>query len=375
MKILHLFSNWKWTGPAEPALNLAAAQRKAGHEVTMAPGDPGEQEAHFLKQIEERGVRLLRGMTLDKHINFLKNRRDIRFLADYLKSNPVDLIHTHLNNDHLIAGRARDRAKLKTPIVRSSYDFEGMEPGIRSRYLLKHHTDFLVLPCKTAGLRVASHFRFPLDKMSVIEPGVDTARFDAQRSVPDKREQFQIDRDALLVGIVARVQRKRRFDVFLDAIVKVKEKIPNFHAIIIGGGTHIEEVAKEPAKKMGLENTVHFSGIQRGDDYVGLLKALDLKVFLFPGSEGSCRAIREAMSMGLPVIGARRGMIPEIVEDGRSGLIIEDTAANLAAAILDLAKNPEKRRRFGRTGAELARKRFPLDRVSRAYEDIYQSLL
>lgn len=375
MRILHLFSNWKWTGPAEPALNLAATQVKMGHQVWMANGDPGEHDAHFRRRIQERGVTLLPGMILDKHISFLKNRRDIRFLANWLKENPVDLVHSHMPNDHLIAARALAKAKLKIPLVRSNYDGDGPEPGIRNRYLLKHATSFLVLASKGAALKTAANFKYPLERMKVIEPGIDTERFDANRNVPDKRAQYGLNADTFLIGIVARVQAKRRFDVFLEAVKIVKQAIPNFRVMIVGTGTRLEEVAVQPAKEMGLSDTIIFTGIQRYDDYVGLLKAMDVKIFLFPGSDGSSRAVREAMSMGLPVIGARRGMIPEIVEDGRTGLVIEDTAANLAASILDLAKNPDKRKRFGRAGAEAARKRFGLDRLAKAYEEVYSAVL
>lgn len=375
MKVLHLFSNWKWTGPAEPALHVASSLRKRGHEVVMANGDPGEHEAHFHKQIELRGVTLLRGMTLDKHIGFLRNLRDIRFLADWLRANPQDLIHCHMPNDHLIAGRARQKAKSEAPLVRSCYDPEGMAPGLRSRYLLKNYTDFLVLANKGAFDAMRARFDFPARKMSVIEPGVDTERFDASRPAPDKRAQYGIGADEFVIGVVARVQAKRRFDVFLEAVKSVQEKWPRLRVLIVGAGTHIEEVAMKPARAMGLGDTVIFTGIQRGDDYVGLLKSFDVKVFLFPGSEGSSRAVREAMSMGLPVIAARRGMLPEIVEDGRTGLVIEDTPGNLAATLLDLAKNPEKRARMGREAAAAARRRFALDRLAGAYEEIYRNLL
>lgn len=375
MKVLHLFSNWKWTGPAEPALHVASSLRKRGHEVTMATGDPTDHEPHFQNQVEARGVTLLRGMTLDKHIGFLRNMRDVRFLTEWLRAHPQDVMHSHMPNDHLIGGRARAKAKLSCPIVRSNYDPEGPAPGIRTRYLLRHHTDFLVLASQGAFDVVRARFDFPQRKMVVIEPGVDTDRFDATRPAPDKRAQYGIAPDEFVIGIVARVQAKRRFDVFLEAIRSLKQQWPKLRVMVVGGGTHIEEVAVKPAKEMGLGETVIFTGIQRADDYLGLLKAFDVKVFLFPGSEGSCRAVREAMSMGLPVLAARRGMLPEIVEDGKTGLVIEDTPGNLAQSLLDLAKNPDKRRRLGREAAETARRRFALPRLAQAYEQVYQQAI
>ena len=66
-----------------------------------------------------------------------------------------------------------------------------------------------------------------------------------------------------------------------------------------------------------------------------------------PGSDGACRAVREAMALGIPVIAARRGMLPEIVENNREGLIIDDSPENLADAMMTLVENPGIRQAMG----------------------------
>jgi len=136
----------------------------------------------------------------------------------------------------------------------------------------------------------------------------------------------------------------------------------------------MEAIAVEPARKMGLEDTVIFPGYQRGDDYVRTLATMDAKVFLVPGTDGSCRAVREAMAMGLPVIASRRGMLPELVADGERGLVVDDTPDQLARAIVALAREPERRRAMGQAARLFAPENFSLDRIARDIGRFYHHI-
>ncbi|MCP4363881.1 MAG: glycosyltransferase family 4 protein, partial [Planctomycetes bacterium] len=88
-----------------------------------------------------------------------------------------------------------------------------------------------------------------------------------------------------------------------------------------------------------------------------------------------CRAVREAMAMGLPIIAARRGMLPEIVEHEMNGLVVDDTPENLAEAIERLASDESLRRRMAETSRRLAIERFSLDKEAQDVEAVYKALL
>jgi glycosyltransferase involved in cell wall biosynthesis len=175
------------------------------------------------------------------------------------------------------------------------------------------------------------------------------------------------------VGIVARVQPQRRFEVFLNAIVYTLKKIPNLKVLIIGRGTHIEEVAIKPVENLGIKDHVIFTGY-RLEDYPSILAALDIKVFLVPGSDGSCRAVREAMAMGESVIVAKRGILPEIVEDGVSGLVVEDTPENLADAIIRLVDDATLREKIGLAARKRMSEDFNLKTQLTKMEEVYKRL-
>ena len=139
----------------------------------------------------------------------------------------------------------------------------------------------------------------------------------------------------------------------------------------LGRGTRAREVALEPVKRLDLEGRVHFTGYVSGDDYVALLKRFAFLIFLVPGSDGTCRALREAMAMGKPVVGSRRGAIPELIGEG--GVTVRESEESLAEAILALARDEETRKRMGRLAARRAGD-FDRREVAAKIADFYRSL-
>jgi glycosyltransferase involved in cell wall biosynthesis len=106
-------------------------------------------------------------------------------------------------------------------------------------------------------------------------------------------------------------------------------------------------VLEEPVAARGLQNVVIRAGY-RGDDYRDVLSLFDALVFLVPGSDGSCRAVLEAMALEIPVIASARGVLPEIVLDGETGRIVAEQPAALADAFVDVWREPASWRALGK---------------------------
>jgi len=374
MKILHLYSNWKWTGPAEHALNLATYLIKRGYDINFACGRPPKGvEDSIKRRAQENGINASQYFYLNKHFNIWHDAIDVLRLTRFIKLKRYEIIHTHLFNDHLIAGLAARRVSKDISIIRTVYDGEGLHYNIRNRMLLSYFTDVLVAVSESSKQSVRETFHFSSDKIWKICPGVDCNRFNPRIEGNEVRERFGIDLDNPVLGIVARIQPHRRFDVFLKAIYYVVKEVPHLKVFIIGRGTHINEVAIEPVEALGLKDHVIFTGYQL-KDYTKLLAAIDIKVFLVPGSDGSCRAVREAMAMGKPVIVARKGMLPEIVEDGVSGLIIKDTPENLADAIIRLIKDASLREKMGVAARKRMSEEFNSEVQLSKIEEVYKQV-
>ena len=362
MKLLHLFSNWRWTGPAEPAVNLCAALHRHGADVTFTCGrPPAGHEPGILNRAQERGLPTRSGLALDKHMNPFHNYPDGRILRGWLEADGIGLLHCHLRNAHIVGALAARRMAQRPFIVRSCYAGDGPR-GYWERRLLNEFTDGLLVVSEIAKARAVGKLRYPADRICVIHTAIDLERFDPGRGLGGRRAELGLAPDAFVVGIVARIQWRRRFHVFLEAIARARREVPELRALIVGRGTNMVPIAVEPIARMGLGDTITLPGYQTGDDYVRTLASLDVKVFLVPGTDGSCRAVREAMAMGVPVAAARRGMLPELVADGERGLIVDDTPEHLAQALVALARDPARRRAMGQAARGYARDEFSLER-------------
>lgn len=373
MRVLHLFANYRWTGPAEPALNLALALRDLGLSVDFACSPfqpPGGNK--LVETARDRGLEPIDALRLSKHAHPLKNWLDKRALAALLDANRYDLIHCHLDNDHRIAlGPARKRG---IPVVRSSYHGEGFTVPRRHAPLLKA-TQFIVEPSQRALDHDCTIYRMPLDRMRVVPNAIDLERFNPTRSLPDGRKRLNIPADAFLIGIVARMQTHRRYEDFWDAIESVTRAHPNARVVVIGRGTNQDRVGMQPVRERGLEGKVHFSGYLSGDDYDGMVRALDVKVYLVPGSDGTCRAVREAMALARPVVTSHRGMLHEIVDDGVTGFVTDGKPAALARRLGELAADRALARRMGQAGRAKAEREFALPVQAQRVLSVYEAVL
>ena len=108
---------------------------------------------------------------------------------------------------------------------------------------------------------------------------------------------------------------------------------------------------------------------------MGILKAFDVKVFLVPGSDGTCRAVREAMAMAKPVVVTERGMLPEIVDDGRTGLVCDGSVDAVFAALGQLARDRRLARALGQAGREKALRDFALPVQAQRTAALYERAL
>lgn len=373
MRILHLFSDWKWTGPAEPALNLARAQSEMGHTVRFVCGAPPPQAEQSIAEMAGRSeFPVETGLRMRKHSKPLANFLDRRALARMIREGDFGVVHTHRPNDHRIGGGAARSVPRAVRVVRTLYAPE--EPaGRRSRLLLERYTDGLISVSRALAERMEAEETGRPFRIAHIPGAVDLSRFHPGVDGRARRPDLGLPVDAVVAGVVARMQHHRRFEVLLPAIRQAHDRFDALRVVIFGRGTNREAVAIGPARRMGLADVIRFPGY-RDRDYVESLAAIDFLIFLVPGSDGSCRAVRESMALGRPVLAARRGMLPEIVDHGKSGLVVDDDPETLTEAILEMARDREGRERMGAEAARKARYEFDLGTQAEAVVSFYESL-
>ena len=372
-RILHILSDWKWTGPAEPTVNLCCALRDQGHDVWLAcQPTPDYAKQSIEWKANERCVATVLSMSLKPSFAPGAFLRDAKILRDFVERDEVDLVHTHFDHDLMLARLALGaRRRRKTPVVRSYH--KAAPPGPLLMALHAWAVDGVV----TVSLAQRERFvrAFPRDSVSQSFGAIDLARFSPRPPTARGRDLLGVDVGDVVVGIVARVQRHRRFDLFLDAMDMATREVSGLKGVVVGRGTHRHTVAIEPARRRGLDDRVFFPGYIAGDDYLEAIAAIDIKAFLVPGSDGSCRAARELMAMGKPVVVTQRQPLPEIVGHEVHGLVVDESPGALAEAIVRLAKSPDVRQAMGRQARRKAERAFSSDRDLAAVESVYGALL
>ncbi len=375
MRVLHLFSDWKWTGPAEPAADLAAALAKRGLDIRFAcSGVPFGVEDALEKRVRERGIEPVTAFALSKHFNFFANRRDAQALARYLEQEEIDIVHAHRLQDHWIAAAAIRRSSRKSLLVRTCHDGVPQRKSLRNRFLYKGRTDLLIQLSRDAYQQDSSAFRLNR-RILFIPPAVDVERFDPQRVEGDLRRELGIAPDEVVVGIVARIQEHRQFDLLFEGFRRIIHKYPKMRLMLVGRGTKMESVAVRPVKKMGLADKVVFAGY-RHTDYLQALKTFDIKVFLVPGTDGSCRAALQALAMGIPLVTPTIGILPELVHDGVNGFLASPgSAGDIAEGLARLVRDPVLRRRLSANARRLVVERYSLADQAKRVEAEYAKLM
>jgi glycosyltransferase involved in cell wall biosynthesis len=168
---------------------------------------------------------------------------------------------------------------------------------------------------------------------------------------------------------VARLSPEKGIDHLVRAAALVVRQDPSFRLLVAGGGACLAAL-QELAGALGVGEQVRFLGQVR--DIPGLLASAGL--FVLPSlSEGVSLTLLEAMARGLPVVTTRVGGNPEVVAEGETGLLVPaQDPATLAAAILELRRDPERGRRMGLAGRERVERHFDVRRMVVAYEALYR---
>ena len=210
------------------------------------------------------------------------------------------------------------------------------------------------------------------ERVAVIYNGADLSAF-APPNIDREAARARLGYGAgdFVAGSIARLDPRKGLDVLIDAAARAVVELPDLRILIVGDGA--ERAALEArAMALGLNGRVAFAGEQA--DVRPYLAALDL--FVAPSrTEGMGVAIVEAMAAGIPVVGARVGGIPEVLDQGAAGWLIDGhDPQEWGRALLRCARRPGERE--GLAGAGLRRARaFSVDQARLRLEVLYERLV
>lgn len=342
VKILHLLV----TMPVGGAEDLVAAITRGlpadRFQVQVAclgsPGPVGEELARA-------GYRVT-GLGLDiKHTSFARLVLATRRLLQELRP---DILHTHLYHPNLYGRLAALGLGLAGVVAEVHNSYTGAKWHRRLwNYLLARVTDCLLVSGPQVREDVRRYDRVPESKIKLIPYGI---RLDALQ-VPESREEAKarLGLSGFCLGTVGRLEEQKGHEYLLAALAAVASEFPDLTLVLVGEGRR-REALQQQARELGVEDRVRFLGTRR--DLPLIYRALDL--YVQPSLwEGLPLSLLMAMGAGLPVLATRVSGAREVIEDGGNGRLAPpgDSPA-LAAAIRNLYRQPDLRRRLGQHARE-----------------------
>lgn len=293
-------------------------------------------------------------------------------LRDLVKSYDPDLIHTHDSHAHTAAFLATVLFRVKCPIiVHRRVDFPvGKSRMSRKKY--EHPMVKRVIAVSEAIRRIGSSGVKEPQKWTTVHSGIDPDAFRERGGAPGKlRKELGVDPELPIIGNVAALADHKDHPTLLSAARLFLEKGGKAHFVIVGEGPERAEVENQ-VKEEGLEEDVSLLGFR--SDVRELMRDFDL--FLMSSkTEGLGTSILDAMAAGIPIVSTNAGGIPEIVEDGRNGILCDvGDAPCLSDALLELLGDDPKKEDFAQEGVRMARER-TREKMANSILRIYRAVL
>lgn len=295
-------------------------------------------------------------------------------IALYAREHNIDMVH---NNTAAVLEGIYLKRKLKLPLIWHVHEIIVKPKAISDfiNMLMGRYADKIV----TVSQAVANHIKqspFIKDsQVEVIYNGVDNAVY-YPMDASSIREKFDIAQDALVIGMIGRVNAIKGQNDFIEAVEPLLEKNEQAVAFLAGGVFPGEEWRLEELDKRIASSSV-VSQIHRIDYYDKTSELYNMfDIFVLPSIKPDSlpTVVLEAMACSKPVVGYNNGGIAEMVVDDKSGCLVKpNRPQELSNAISLLLDSSEKREKFGRVGYQRQKELFSLESYIKNFSELYKT--
>jgi glycosyltransferase involved in cell wall biosynthesis len=309
----------------------------------------------------------------------------VRRLVRFIRAHDIDLVHTNSLKADIIGGFAGLLSS--RPViwhVRDRIEDDYLPQAVAWTFrLLCRLVPSYVITNSSATLRTL-HLRRDFRSLAVpsgvkLNEDVRIASVVHDGTKPDSPSAANPEAQGLLrVGLIGRISPWKGQHVFVQAAQQVVRRFPGAKFLIIGaalfGEDKYEQEVRQLTSQLGLENVVRFTGFCT--DVKQAISELDVVVHASTKGEPFGQVIVEGMAAGKPVVATNGGGVPEIVEDGMTGILVPmgDVPA-MAEAICRICADPLAARIMGAKGKKRVAEHFTIEQTARKVESVYAYLL
>ena len=378
IRVAHVITRLCKGGAQENTFHTVRLHDRARFEPHLIAGYARGPEGSIEAAVEAAGIPVLREPGLTRNPAPLRDLLTLRRLTRRFREARYDIVHTHTSKAGWLGRIAAHRAGVPI-IVHTPHGniFDGYFPAPVTRvfvWMERHAARRTGRIIELTPRGIEEHLAEGIGQRSqyrVIFSGIDTQPFaEAIARRRETRDALGVPEERTLIGYVGRLEPIKGPRHFIEAAREVARLIPDARFVVIGDGSQ-RDALKQQASALG--ERIQFLGMRQ--DIPNLMAALD--ILAVPSvNEGMGRVLLEAGAAAIPVVASRVGGIPDIVDDGETGLLVppRDDAA-LAKAMLELASQPERRRLMGDTARAKVVPHYSLDNMVRQIEALYEELL
>jgi glycosyltransferase involved in cell wall biosynthesis len=361
---LHIDTARSWRGGQNQVLLTVNGLREIGHRSTLVAHPDGE----LLRRAEE-GLDLI-PIAPRTEMDLAAAWR----LARIIRRTKPDIVHAH--DPHGVAmaalalsmGASPARGEAAPPLVASRrVDFH-LKSNSFSRWKYRQVDCFIAASEAIRQMLVADGV--PADRTVTVHEGIDIQHVVAVPAV-NVHEAFWLPHEAPLVGNVAAMVPHKGQRHLIDAAHFVVREVPDARFLVLGDGELREQLERQ-VREYHLEKHVLLPGFRT--DVVGCIKGFDVFV-MSSVTEGLGTSLLDAMACEKPIVATRTGGIPEVVEDGVTGLLVAPRDHHaMADAIVRLLSDRALGRQMGLAGFRRVSHRFTVERMVAGTVAVYARL-
>ncbi len=384
MKVLRVIARLNMGGPALHVAYLAAGLRDRGYETTLVAGTLARGEDSMAFVADELGVKVERVPALSREISPLHDTRAIFEVARLIRRERPQILHTHTAKAGavgriaaLLAGGARPPIVVHTfhgHVLRGYFD-PVRTYGFRllERWLATKTTKLIAVSPQVRDDLVALGVA-PAEKFAVIRLGIELEQrvTVGPGARAETRRLLGVPEDAFVVGWIGRMTGVKNTDDVLAATKLLRDRGVNGYLLMVGDGPDRERLERR-AHELGIVKRCLFLGYQ--EEVASWYAGFDAMI-LPSVNEGTPVSAIESLAAGRPVVATRVGGVPDVVDEGEDGFLVEPgKPEELAERLERLARDPGLRERMGDYGREHVPARYAVERLVDDVDRLYRELL
>ena len=385
IKVLRIINRFNLGGPTYNATFLSAFLSEK-FETKLIGGKHEMYEGESLFIPHKYGVNPQIIDSLQREINFKKDKQAYNEIRAIIKEYKPDVVHTHASKSGAIGRLAA--IKENVPVIIHTFHghvFHSYFGKIKTifyktieRYLAKKSSAIITISKIQQNELVNIHKVIPPSKSKVINLGFDLTKF--QTNLPQKRahfvKEYNIKNDEICIGIVGRLTDIKNHKMFFNVISKVAKKTSKKIRVFVIGGGELEDELIKTAKQIEKDNEKQIFTFTSWIKDVDIpLARLDI-VCLTSHNEGTPVSLIEAQAANVVVMSTNVGGVKDIVDENNTGYIINNfSVENYAIKLLDLIENKEKRKIMSQNGWNYVKDKFHYTRLCNNVENLYLELL